>query len=99
MKMRNEIVTFLNDLGIGWKYLIGGFLGALTYSIHKKSSFWQSCRQIFVGSLISGYSTPLIASKLSLASTGFISFTLGMVGMVFIEMLIGWISKKLKLLF
>lgn len=97
--MKNEIVNFLNELGFGYKFLINGFIGGLVYAIYKKSKFWDSVRQVFVGSIVSAYITPIIAEKLSLTYVGFLSFTIGMVGMVVVDLIYKWIVKKIKLLF
>lgn len=100
--MKNELnsfLSFLNDLGIGWKYLFNGLIGGVVYAVYNKSKFWDAVRQVFIGGMVSAYTTPLIAEKLSLSYVGFLSFVIGTVGMVILDSLIKWIIKKVKLLF
>lgn len=100
--MKNDFdsfISFLSELGIGWKYLINGLIGGVVYAVYNKSKFWDAIRQVFIGGMVSAYSTPLIASKLSIDYVGFLSFVIGLVGMVVIDSIIKWIIKKIKLLF
>jgi len=97
--MRNDIFSVFEQLGIAGKYLINGLVGGLVWSIYKKAKFWEAVRQIFVGGIISGYATPFIAERLSLKDAGFMSFVIGMIGMVIIEIVYKWAVGKLKLLF
>jgi len=97
--MRNEFISVLDQLGLAWKYLLNGFIGGLVWAIYKKSKFWESIRQVFVGAMASGYTTPFIAKRLSLQDAGFISFVIGMIGMVIVEIIYKWGVGKLKLLF
>jgi len=99
--MRNNFLTFLGQLGIfwPWKYLSNGLIGGFVWALYKKLKFWDSVRQIFVGGIVSAYSTPVIASKFSLQDAGFISFVVGIIGLVLIEVLYKWAVKKIKLLF
>jgi len=97
--MKNDYFTIFDQLGLVWKYLINGLIGGLVWSIYKKSKFWEAIRQVFVGGIVSGYATPFIATKTSISYAGFISFVMGMIGMVLIELIYNWGVKKLKLLF
>jgi hypothetical protein len=97
--MRNDIFGFFDQLGLVWKYLVNGFVGGLVWAVYKKSKFWEGIRQVFVGGLVSGYATPFIVERTSVKDAGFISFVVGMIGMVLIEVLYKWAGNKLKLLF
>jgi len=97
--MKNEFFSLFEQLGLAWKYLLDGLIGGLVWSVYKKSKFWESVRQIFVGGVVSGFTTPFIVEKTSLSDAGFISFVVGMIGMVIIEVVYKWGVGKLKLLF
>jgi hypothetical protein len=97
--MKNEIVSFLAQLGLAGKYLINGFIGGFVWSVYTKSNFWESVRRVIVGGLVSGYTTPFIVEKTSVKDAGFISFVVGMIGMVLIDYIYKWLVGKLKLLF
>jgi len=97
--MKGHFVQFLQALGLGWEYLLNGLIGGLVYSIYKKSRFWDALRQVFIGGIVAGYSTPIIIDRLGVKYVGFISFTIGLVGMVVVDSLIQWIIKKIKLIF
>jgi hypothetical protein len=97
--MKSDFVNFLDQLGIVWKYLINGLVGGAVWSIYKKSKLGEALRQVVVGGIISGYATAYIAEKTSPNAAGFISFVVGMIGMVLIEVLYKWGVGKLKLLF
>lgn len=97
--MRNDIFNFFDQIGLGWKYLLNGLIGGFVWAIYKKIKFWESIRQMLVGGIVSGFTTPFIAERTSLNSAGFISFVVGMVGMVIIEVIYKWAVAKLKLLF
>ena len=92
-----SVTEFFSDLSV--KYLINGIVGATVWSIYKKSKFLDALRQIFVGGIIAGYATPIIADKLSAPFVGFLSFTVGMTGMIVIDVIYNWFIKKIKLLF
>lgn len=80
---------FLENIGIAWKYVINGLIGATIWSIYKKDKFLTSVRQIIIGGVVAGYCTPILTSKigLSLEYVGFTSFVIGMLGMVIIDSL------------
>lgn len=99
LEMRNDILTTLSSIGLSLKYLINGFIGGFVWAVHKKLKFWESVRQVIVGSIVSGFATPFIAEKFSLKDAGFISFVVGMIGIVLIEVLYKWTIGKMKLLF
>lgn len=90
--MKNDIweafTTFLGNLGIVWKYLVSGLIGATVWAIYRKEKFFSALRQIIIGGLISGYFTPVIVKRasLELEYAGFISFVIGMLGMVLIDL-------------
>lgn len=97
--MKNDFFSFFDQLGLVEKYLVNGSIGGLVWAIYKKSNFWQAVRQIFVGGIVSGYATSFIIERMSSKDAGFISFVVGMIGMVLIEVLYKWLVGKLKLLF
>lgn len=97
--MKNEIINFLDQLGISWKYLINGLVGAVVFAVYKRTRFVDACRQVFIGGVVSAYVTPLVAEKLSMSYVGFLSFTVGIIGMVVIDAIYKWSVKKIKLLF
>lgn len=97
--MKNDFVAFLSQLGVEWKYVINGLVGGAVWSLYKKADFWSSVRQIVIGGIVSGYTTPFILEKTSPNSAGFISFTLGIIGMVLIDLIYKWGVEKLKALF
>src|SRR5260221_1057649 len=92
--MRNYIFSTLSSIGLSLKYLINGFIGGFVWAIYKKYKFWESVRQVIVGSLVSGFMTPFIAEKTSINDAGFISFGIGMIGMVAIEVIYKWFVGK-----
>lgn len=83
----DSITNFLGNLGIVWKYLLNGFIGATVWAIYRKEKFFSALRQIIIGGLISGYFTPVIVKRaaIDLEYVGFISFVIGMLGMVIID--------------
>lgn len=97
--MKNDFLSFFAQLGLVWKYVVNGAVGGLVWSIYKKSKFWEAFRQVFVGSIVSGYATPFIVEQFSVKDAGFISFVVGMIGMVIVEIIYKWGAKKIKLLF
>jgi hypothetical protein len=98
LNMKDEIISFLTDLGIGWKHLINGFIGAFIWSIYRKSKFVESLRQVLIGGFVSAYFTPVVAEKtdLGLEFIGFTSFVIGMLGMVIIDSTYKYIIDKIK---
>jgi len=99
LKMKIDIVSFMDQLGLVWQNLVNGVIGATIWAIHKKTKFWSAIRQIFIGGIVAGYSTPFISKEISVRETGFLSFVIGTVGMVLVDNLYIWVSKKIKLLF
>jgi len=95
-KMKFDVVKLLNDLGIGYKYLINGFIGAVVWSIYKKLKFVEAARQIIIGSLVAGYVTPLIAygEKIAPEYMAALSFVVGMMGMILIDSVYKWLKEK-----
>ena len=84
---------------ISMKYVLNGIVGATVWSDYKRSKFIDALRQIFIGGIVAGYTTPIIADKLSLPFVGFLSFTVGMCGMITVDIIYTWVAKKIKLLF
>lgn len=97
--MKIDIISLLDQLGLAWQNLVNGFVGAAVWALHKKMKFWSALRQIFIGGVVAGYSTPFISKETSVQAAGFLSFVLGVIGMVLVENLYQWASKKIKLLF
>ena len=97
--MKIDILHLLDQLDLAWQNLVNGFIGATIWAIHKKTKFWSAVRQIFIGGIVAGYSTPFISKEISVRETGFLSFVLGTIGMVIVDYLYVWASKKIKLLF
>lgn len=97
--MKFEFLKFLADLGIGYKYLINGFIGALVWSLYKKLRFIEALRQIIIGSLVAGYITPLIAysEKISAEYMSALSFIVGMLGMILIDSVYKYLKEKVKI--
>lgn len=85
--MKYDLIRMIEDLGITIKFLINGLIGGLVWSIYKKSKFWEAVRQIFIGGIISGYFTSIIALRGGLTdeTVGFTSFVVGMMGMVVVD--------------
>lgn len=96
--MKFEIVKFLEEVGIGYKYLINGFIGAVVWSVYKKLRFLEALRQIFIGSLVAGYITPLIAYKedIPVELMSALSFIVGMMGMIIIDSIYKFIVLKVS---
>lgn len=97
--MKNEIFNLLTPIGVAWKYLLNGLIGGFVWALYKKSPFWEAVRQIFIGGIVSAFVTPFIAEKTSINYAGFISFVLGMIGMVVIDIVYKWAINKIKLFF
>lgn len=96
--MKQSFLEFLNDIGLIWKYALNGLVGGLIWSIYEKSKFWIAVRQIFIGGVVSGYSTPLIVTYtgVDLSFVGFTSFVVGMLGMVIIDSIYKYAVKTIK---
>jgi len=97
--MRGDLFGLLDQLGLAWQNLLNGLIGAAVWAIHKKTTFGTALRQIFIGALVAGYSTPFLSKELSIHETGFLGFVIGTIGMVLVDNLYLWLSKKIKLLF
>ena len=98
LKMKFDVLKFLEDIGIGYKYLINGFIGAVIWAAYKKLRFWEAMRQILIGSVMAGYITPLIAYKedIPLELTAALSFVVGLMGMVIVDSIYKYIITKAK---
>ena len=96
--MKDELLHFLSELGLVWKYTINGLIGGLIWSMYKKSKFWEAFRQIIIGGVVSGYFTPVIVSKTNtdLSFIGFTSFVIGMLGMVIIDSIYKYVIKLIR---
>src|ERR1044072_250241 len=96
--MNFNFFDFLNDVGIGYRYLINGFIGALVWSIYKKLRLIEALRQILIGSIVAGYVTPLVAYKeaIPIEYMAALSFIIGMMGMIIIDGLYKYIAGKIK---
>jgi hypothetical protein len=97
--MKIDVISLLAQLGIAWKYLVNGVIGGAVWAIHSGAKFWDGVRQIIVGGLVAGYFTPVIAEKLNMTYTGFISFVIGIIGMAVVDTIYLWTVKKVRLLF
>lgn len=98
ISMKNDLLRFIEEQGIGLKYLINGFLGAVVWSFYKQLKFLEALRQIFIGSIVAGYITPLIANKEGIAPEfmAALSFVVGMMGMLIIDAIYKYIANKIK---
>lgn len=98
VNMNFNFFDFLNDVGIGYKYLINGFIGAVVWSIYKKLKLIEALRQILIGSVVAGYITPLIAYKeaIPIEYMAALSFIIGMMGMIIIDGIYKYIAGKIK---
>ena len=96
--MKFNILEFLDNLGLVWKYAINGFIGGFIWSMYRKSKFLESLRQVIIGGIVSGYFTPVIVSKtnMDLSLIGFTSFVIGMLGMVVVDSLYKYVAKLIK---
>jgi hypothetical protein len=97
--MRVDVFGLLDQLGLAWQNIINGVVGATVWALHKKSTFTTAIRQIFIGAMVAGYTTPFISAELSIHNMGFLSFVIGVIGMVLLDRLYVWLSNKIKLLF
>jgi hypothetical protein len=95
-KMKKDIIDFLGNLGITWKYLANGVIGGAAWSFHTKSDIFDSIRQIFIGGMVAGFTTPLIAERVGIKLVGFLSYVVGVVGMVAIDYTYKLVVRKLK---
>ena len=97
--MDNGFLKFLSDIGIDYKYVLNGFIGAIIWSIYKKLKFWDAVRQVFIGSVVAGYVTPLIAYKENIPITyvSALSFIVGMMGLVIVDSIYKYIVNKIKI--
>jgi hypothetical protein len=93
-----NLLEFLNDLGIGWRYLLNGLIGAIVWSIYKKLRLIEALRQILIGSIVAGYITPLIAYKeaIPIEYMAALSFIIGMMGMIIIDGIYKYIVGKVR---
>lgn len=96
--MNFNFFDFLNEVGIGYKYLINGFIGAVIWSVYKKLKLIEALRQILIGSVVAGYITPLIAYKeaIPIEYMAALSFIIGMMGMIIIDGIYKFIANKIK---
>lgn len=96
LHMKNGFIQMLAELGIVLKFLINGLIGGFIWSLYKKSKFWESVRQILIGGIVAGYLTPVLSDKFSLdeSQTGFMSFTVGMTGMVIIDSVYKYVKMR-----
>lgn len=97
---KTDVIDFLESIGIGYKYLINGFIGSVIWSIYKKTKFVAALRQIIIGSVVAGYLTPLIAYSENIPNhfMSALSFVVGMIGMVIIDSLYNYVIGKIKAL-
>lgn len=96
--MNFNFFDFLNEVGIGYKYLINGFIGAVIWSVYKKLRLIEALRQILIGSIVAGYITPLVAYKeaIPIEYMAALSFIIGMMGMIIIDGIYKFIASKIK---
>lgn len=98
MKVQDNFFSFLDHLGLVWRYAVNGLVGGFIWSVYKKSKFLESFRQILTGGVVSGYFTPVIVQKthMDLSMIGFTSFIIGMLGMVIIDTIYKYCEGLLK---
>ena len=96
--MNMNFFELLNEIGIGWKYLLNGLIGAAVWSIYKKLRLIEALRQILIGSIVAGYITPLIAYKeaIPIEYMAALSFIIGMMGMIIIDGIYKYIVNKVR---
>jgi hypothetical protein len=97
--MKGDLFGLLDQLGLAWQNIVNGVIGSTVWALHKKAKFGVAIRQIFIGAMVAGYTTPFVSKEFSIRDIGFVSFVIGTVGMVLLDTLYVWISKKIKLLF
>jgi uncharacterized membrane protein YeaQ/YmgE (transglycosylase-associated protein family) len=92
--MKDNLLGFFEGLGLSYKYLINGFIGALVWSLYKKLSFLEAVRQVIIGSIVAGYITPIVAHQqaLPIEYMAALSFIVGMTGMIIIESIYQYIK-------
>ena len=97
--MKFDFFKFVTDLGISYKYLVNGFIGAFVWSIYKKLRILEAIRQILIGSLVAGYVTPLIAfgERIGPQYVSALSFIVGMMGMILIDSVYKYLKDKIKI--
>lgn len=98
MDEKNGLIEFLDKLGLVWNFALNGLIGGVIWSIYKKSKFWESVRQMVVGSIIAGYLTPVIKAKTNMSDElmGCTSFVVGMLGMVIVDSIYKYVAKLIK---
>lgn len=94
----NNVFSFMDSLGLVWKYAINGLIGGFIWSLYKKSKLLESVRQVLIGGVVSGYFTPVIMQKtnMDMATVGFTSFVIGMLGMAIVDTLYQYCVSLLK---
>jgi uncharacterized membrane protein YeaQ/YmgE (transglycosylase-associated protein family) len=97
--MKFDFLKFVSDLGISYKYLVNGFIGAFVWSIYKKMRLLAAIRQILIGSLVAGYVTPLIAfgERIGPQYMSALSFVVGMLGMILVDSVYKYLRDKVKI--
>ncbi len=97
--MKFDFLKFVSEIGISYKYLVNGFVGAFVWSIYKKLRFWEAVRQILIGSLVAGYVTPLIAfgERIGQQYISALSFVVGMMGMILVDSVYKYLKDKVKI--
>lgn len=98
LKMKFNLLEFIQETGIEYRYVVNGFIGALVWSLYKKLKFTEALRQIIIGSIVAGYITPLIAYReaIPLQYMAALSFIVGMMGMVIIDSIYKYIVGRYK---
>lgn len=96
--MKYDLIRMIEDLGITIKFLINGLIGGFIWSLYKKSKFWEAVRQIFIGGVIAGYFTKVVANRGGIPdeATGFTSFVIGMMGMVIVDSMYKYSATRFK---
>lgn len=96
--MKNGFIEFLDKLGLVWNFALNGLIGGIVWSVYKKSSLWESARQIIVGTFVAGYLSPFIKAKTAMSEQlmGGTSFVIGMMGMIIIDSGYKHILKLIK---
>lgn len=97
-KLKMDLFNILDSLGIGYKYLVNGFIGALVWSLYKKTKLVEALRQILIGSIVAGYLTPLIAfgEHIPQEYLSALSFVVGMVGMIILDGIYKFVVNKIR---
>jgi hypothetical protein len=94
----NNFFEVLSDMGIGYRYLINGFVGAMVWSLYKKLRLIEALRQILIGSIVAGYITPLVAYKeaIPIEYMAALSFIIGMMGMIILDGVYKYIVGRIR---